>query len=93
MTFRGHIQNGRVELDRPVDLPNGTPVTVQPKKGKSARSGRATAKAVGKVKRKKKPARTLTAYEALRPFIGKATGLPSDASINVDHYLYGAKKR
>jgi hypothetical protein len=25
--------------------------------------------------------------------IGKAVGLPADASLNVDHYLYGAPKR
>ena len=34
-----------------------------------------------------------TLYERLKPFIGKAKGLPPDASINHDHYLYGLPKR
>ena len=31
--------------------------------------------------------------EAIRDFVGKAEGLPPDASINLDHYLYGLPKR
>jgi hypothetical protein len=30
-----------------------------------------------------------TLYERLKPIVGRATGLPADASSNVDHYLYG----
>jgi hypothetical protein len=37
------------------------------------------------------PAPTLA--ERLSNVIGKAKGLPSDASINMDHYLYGTPKR
>jgi hypothetical protein len=37
--------------------------------------------------------RVPTLYEGLKPFIGVAKGLPADASINVDHYLYGTRKR
>jgi type IV secretory pathway ATPase VirB11/archaellum biosynthesis ATPase len=33
-----------------------------------------------------------TLYERLEPVIGKAKGLPPDASKNVDHYLYGHPK-
>ncbi len=29
MTIRGHIENGVVVLDEPVELENGTPVTVE----------------------------------------------------------------
>ena len=32
-------------------------------------------------------------YERLEPVIGKAKGLPPDASSNVDHYLYGHSKQ
>lgn len=32
-------------------------------------------------------------YERLRPVIGIAKGLPPDASVNVDHYLYGHPKK
>jgi hypothetical protein len=39
----------------------------------------------------KKPAPTL--YERLKSVAGKAEGLPSDASINHDHYLYGLPKK
>ena len=34
-----------------------------------------------------------TLYERYKDFIGIAEGLPSDSSINHDHYLYGAPKR
>ena len=34
-----------------------------------------------------------TIYERYEAFIGIAEGLPSDASINHDHYLYGAPKK
>lgn len=34
-----------------------------------------------------------TLYERLKPVIGTAKGLPPDAALNVDHYLYGQPKR
>lgn len=34
-----------------------------------------------------------TLRERLKPVIGIAKGLPSDGSINHDHYLYGGPKR
>jgi len=30
MAYRGHIENGTVILDEPVDVPEGTAVTVEP---------------------------------------------------------------
>ena len=30
MAYRGHIENGTVVLDEPVDVPEGTAVTVAP---------------------------------------------------------------
>lgn len=30
MTYRGHISSGVVVLDDPTDLPDGTPVVIQP---------------------------------------------------------------
>lgn len=30
MTYTGIIRNGKVEVDQPVDLPDGTPVRVEP---------------------------------------------------------------
>ena len=32
-------------------------------------------------------------YDRLKPLVGAAKDLPPDASINVDHYLYGHPKR
>jgi len=34
-----------------------------------------------------------TLYERLRSVIGTAQGLPPDAALNVDHYLYGQPKQ
>jgi hypothetical protein len=32
-------------------------------------------------------------YDRLKSVIGAAQGLPTDASLNVDHYLYGQAKQ
>jgi len=79
MTYRGHVRNGVVVLDEPADLTDGTPVSVRPLR-RAAKSS----------KGRKRP-RTL--YDTLKPIIGKAKGLPPDASINLHHYLYGQPKR
>ncbi|OGJ85488.1 MAG: hypothetical protein A2268_03130 [Candidatus Raymondbacteria bacterium RifOxyA12_full_50_37] len=34
MTLKGHVDNGVIILDEPVNLPNGTRVTIQSKVGK-----------------------------------------------------------
>ena len=78
MVYRGHIRDGRIELDEQVRLPEGAPVEVtitpQPPAVQKDELGP-------------------TLYERLKPIIGIAKGLPPDASINVDHYLYGQPKR
>ena len=78
MVYRGHIRDGRIELDEQVRLPEGAPVEVslapQPLAVQEDELGP-------------------TLYERLKPVIGIAKGLPPDASINVDHYLYGLPKR
>jgi hypothetical protein len=84
MTVRGKVKNGKVVLDDPKVLPEGTEVEVRPARRKlSARS--------------KKPAKTKSRprslAERLAPFIGEAKGLPPDASVDLDHYLYGLPKR
>ena len=79
MTYRGKIRNGVVVLDKRARLPEGTSVTVRPLKGLTTAS--------------KKQNRGPTLYDRLKPFIGVADDLPPDASLNVDHYLYGAPKR
>jgi hypothetical protein len=84
MTVRGKVKNGKVFLDNPRAIPEGTRVEVRPaKKRKPA--------AKGKRPKAKPTPRSLA--ERLANVLGKATGLPPDASINHDHYLYGLPKR
>ncbi len=78
MTYRGHVKNGVVVLDEPVKLPEGVEVKVD----LAAASPDSTA-----------DEEIPTLYEQLKPFIGKAQGLPPDASVNLDHYLYGVPKQ
>ena len=77
MTYRGRVKNGVVVLDDPTALPDGAEVSIRQ---------------VRSAKRRGKGQRRLTLYERLKPVIGKAKGFPPDASLNVDHYLYGAPK-
>ena len=78
MVYRGHIRDGRVELDEQVRLPEGAPVEVLLAEQQAASGNDELGP---------------TLYERLKPVIGIAKGLPPDASINVDHYLYGHPKR
>ena len=78
MTYHGHISNGVVVFDDQVTLPEGMGVKVDPIDSKPIEP-----EAEG----------IPTLYERLKPFIGKAEGLPPDASVNLDHYLYGLPKR
>lgn len=77
MTFNGHIENGQVVFDGPLNLPDGTEVTVVVSHGKAA----------------EREEDVPTIFEQLKPFIGKIEGLPEDASQNIDHYLYGHPKK
>ncbi|MDO8630912.1 MAG: hypothetical protein Q7R41_10505, partial [Phycisphaerales bacterium] len=74
MVYRGHIRDGRIELDEQVRLPEGAPVEVS-----------LTPQLPAAAEDEFGP----TLYERLKPVTGIANGLPPDASINVDHYLYG----
>ena len=78
MVYRGHVKDGRIELDEPVRLPEGAPVEVSIAQ-QQARAGDDESGP--------------TLYERLKDFIGTVDDLPPDASINVDHYLYGHPKR
>ena len=84
MPIRGKVKNGKVLLDDPKALPEGTEVVV--------RAVRKASKPIKPHRRKKKEApRSLAQRYAA--FIGKAKGLPPDASVNHDHYLYGLPKK
>jgi hypothetical protein len=87
MTIRGKVKNGKVVLENPKALPEGTEVEVRRvKKRKAAAKPRKSAK-----KLPPQPPRSLA--DRLRRFIGKAKGLPPDMSVNLDHYLYGLPKQ
>jgi len=82
MVYRGRVKNGVVVLEGRARPEEGTKVTVHAVR---------TLRKAARPSRKKKPAMTL--YERLKPIIGKAKGLPPDAAINIDYYLYGLPKR
>jgi hypothetical protein len=78
MVYRGHVENGSIQLDGSVILPEGAEVRVEvvaPASGGESKG------------------QVLSLYERLRPVIGAAKCLPPDASVNVDHYLYGHPKK
>ncbi len=77
--IRGRVQHGIILLDDPQALPEGTVVSVRP----LAAGARDTDAMRGK---------SSVSSKLLR-LAGKAQGIPPDASRNVDHYLYGHRKR
>lgn len=95
MTFRGYIKNGRIVVDEPVDLPDGTEVDVRPRAGKPRRSSKQPTKSSGAPKAKKKPRRRGTTTRAGRyaGLIGLLNGLPADFAAQHDHYIHGTPKR
>lgn len=74
MTCRGHVKNGVVVLDDPVSIPEGMSVEIT-------------------VVNPETNAGSDDEFADLRrdllDFAGKFSGLPEDASQNIDHYLYG----
>lgn len=77
MVFRGHVRNGRIELEGEVQLPEGASVDVLVSERRGEEEGRTLP----------------TLYEQLKDVIGTVPDLPEDLSVNHDHYLYGAPKR
>jgi hypothetical protein len=88
MPIRGKIKKGKVVLENPNGLPEGTEVEVR-----AVRKRRKPAKPVKASRPVKSKPRPRSLAERLANVIGKSTGLPPDASVNVDHYLYGLPKR
>ena len=84
MTVRGKIKNGKVVLEDPKALADGTEVEVRPVKKRKPGTAR---------KKPKSKERPRSLAERLANVIGKAVNLPPDASVNVDHYLYGMPKQ
>ncbi len=78
MTYRGHVRNGVVVLDEPVELPDGAAVRVELAEEQPA------------CEEPREPMPTLA--ERLKDVIGTVEG-PPDLAENHDHYLYGVPKK
>ena len=78
MVYRGHVENGLIRLEDAATLPEGVEVEVRVLAGSASPEGEDNLPSV---------------CDALRDFVGKAEGLLPDASVNLDHYLYGLSKR
>ncbi len=81
MTYRGHVEHGKIVVEEDLDLPEGTRVEVTPVSGKTAGRSRGPKKS------------KLTVSRRLLKYAGKARGMPPDAARNLDHYLYGHPKQ
>lgn len=86
MSFRGTIQGGGIVLEKPTDLPDGTEVDIQPVSVPGANED------PGEVDPSQERAAS-TLGQRLMELAGKAKGLPPDAALNHDHYLYGLPKK
>jgi len=78
MTYRGRVKGGVVVVDEPATLPEGAEVRIEvTSSGSEEPVGDENGQTLG---------------QKLLQYAGKATGLPADASRNLDHYLYGSPK-
>lgn len=98
MFLEGQLEDGRVVLDTPTDLPNGTRVRVEtvaahtppPSPASLERKpipGLEELKAKLARDRENPPPPGPTLAERLAPFIGCLVDLPHDASTNHDYYI------
>jgi hypothetical protein len=78
MVVSGHVINGTIVLDGAVVLPEGAAVQVTVPAEPAPKSDE------GKIP---------TLLERYKDFVGVIDDLPPDASVNLDHYLYGTPKR
>ena len=78
MGYRAHVENGTVVLDEPVNVTDGTRVSVV---------------VLDAPPDEEVEDHPRTDYDRLKHLIGKAEGLPSDLAENHDHYLHGRPKK
>lgn len=79
-----HVIKGRLELDEPVDLPEGMAFSVEPLEPVD----------LGTLFPHHKEGDEIpTLYERYKDFIGILDGLPSDLAHNHDHYIHGTPKK
>jgi hypothetical protein len=78
MVYRGRVENGVIRLEDAPNLPEGAEVEVLLVVEEASHDA---------------SERPQSLCETLKDFVGKVEGLPPDASVNLDHYLYGMPKR
>ena len=78
MVYHGYVENGVIRLENAPALAEGIEVEVRLLAENTSSEADEDIPSV---------------CEALKEFVGKAEGLPPDASVNHDHYLYGLPKR
>lgn len=78
MVYRGRVENFAIRLEDAVSLPEGAEVRVE---------------IVTPTPDRETETRGLSLYQRLKPIIGAVKHLLPDASVNVDHYLYGHPKK
>lgn len=87
MVYRGHIRNGKVELDESVELPEGVEVELSIiQSGKNGKSLQVENQAEANSIVDKLDQIWEDAPEA------EWSRLPADLTSNLDHYLYGTPK-
>jgi len=96
MTYKGHIKNGTVIFDEPIQLPEGTAVEIalrlaEPSAQDSTFYDR-FADIIGSCP-DLPPATPLPLSDLLRQVAGRGKDLPADGSAQHDHYIYGTPKR
>lgn len=89
MSFEGLVVNGHVELDTPNELQDGTRVTIEPVVVTQEQPR--ILKPIPATRPDGAPLTELNKF--LLSLAGTVPGLPSDMSVNHDHYIHGTKKR
>ena len=80
MTYRGRVANGTVVLDEPAELPEGSRVDV-------------SVSELLAYEEDEKPIWQVAVEMGASIPLEEWEKMPTDASKNLDHYLYGAPKR
>ena len=78
MVYRGHVENGVIQLEDAPTLPEGVEVEVRLLADDASRE---------------KAPRIPSVCEALKDFVGKAEGLPPDLAENHGYYLHGRARQ
>jgi hypothetical protein len=97
MSFEGTIVNGHVELDSPIELPEGTRVRVEPVAKQEANADtpapkfRPNGTPIPDFRPDGTPLTPLNKF--LLSIAGVVKDWPPDMSVNHDHYIHGTRKR